>query len=81
MQDVNTAEFISYLKEHWKGMACQMCGAGDWRIQGAVFQLVPYGEDQLVVGSPNIPVVPVICAQCGSTILVSARVAGIVDQE
>ncbi|MFA5056061.1 MAG: hypothetical protein WC562_07825 [Dehalococcoidia bacterium] len=80
MQKVNTTEFVRYLKEHWKGRTCQMCGGGDWRIQAAVFQLVPYGDDRLVVGSPNIPVVPVICTQCGNTILISAKVAGLVDK-
>lgn len=79
MQKVNTAEFVKYLKENWKGRPCHMCGGVDWKIQGAVFQLIPYGDDRLVVGSPNIPVVPVICEQCGNTVLVSARVAGIVD--
>jgi hypothetical protein len=79
MQKVNTTDFIRYLKENWKGKPCQMCGTGDWKIQAAVFQLVPYGEDHLVIGSPNVPVVPVICTQCGYTVLVSAKIAGLVD--
>ena len=79
MQKVNTADFIRYLMENWKGKPCQMCGTGDWRIQAAVFQLVPYGEEKLIVGSPNIPVVPVVCTQCGNTVLVSAKIAGLVD--
>jgi zona occludens toxin (predicted ATPase) len=81
MQKVNTADFSRFIKENWKGRPCQMCGNLDWKIQGAVFQLVPWGEDQVVMvaGTTNVPVVPVICTQCGNTVLVSAKIAGLVD--
>ena len=80
MQKVNTADIIKYLKDNWQGRSCPMCDAGDWNIQAAVFQLIPWGDDTLVVGSPNVPVVPVICTKCGNTILISAKVAGLVNQ-
>jgi len=79
MQKVNATEFIRYLKENWKGKPCLMCGGTDWKIQAAVFQLIPYGEENLFIGSPNVPVVPVVCTQCGNTLLVSAKIAGLVD--
>ena len=79
MQKVNHADFIKYLKEQWSGK-CPLCGSGNWNIQAAVYQLIPYGVDTLIVDdpNPNIPVIPVFCTKCGNTILVSATIAGLV---
>jgi hypothetical protein len=81
MQKVNAADFSRFLKDNWKNRPCPMCGNLEWKIQGAVFQLVPWGEDHVVTvaGTANVPVVPVICTQCGNTLIVSAKIAGLVE--
>jgi hypothetical protein len=78
MQKVNTTDFVRYLKENWKDTHCQLCGGGDWKIQAAVFQLI-LNDENMVAGNANVPVVPVICTKCGNTVLISAKIAGLVE--
>jgi hypothetical protein len=55
-----------------------MCGKGPWNVQDSTFQLTEYNEGSFVVGGPVIPVVPVICGNCGHTVLVNAILSGVV---
>jgi hypothetical protein len=74
--DVNRA--IAHLNMKWGLRPCPMCGISNWNVQGRVFQLMEFNEGNLVLGGQLIPVVPIICNNCGNTVLVNAIVAGIV---
>ena len=78
MTKIETPKMIEQLQAKWAGRPCQMCQVGDWKVQDATFELREFHEGTLVVGGPIIPVVPVVCANCGNTILVNAIVAGVV---
>jgi hypothetical protein len=58
-----------------------MCGVGNWNVQDSTFELREFHEGTLVVGGPIIPVVPVVCTNCGNTILVNAIIAGAVKSQ
>jgi len=54
-----------------------MCGVGNWNVQDSMFQLSQYNP--LILGGPVIPVIPVVCNNCGNTILVNAITAGLLS--
>lgn len=72
----NAANVIEHLKKKWHGRSCQMCGTGNWNVQGAVFELRQFFHGDMVLSGPIIPVVPVNCTNCGNTVLVNAIIAG-----
>ena len=75
---VDGQAFIKHLREKWKGRACPMCGIGSWNITDSVQMLPAFTEDAVIMGKPLpvVPVVAVVCNNCGNTILVNAIVSG-----
>ena len=69
---------IAHLQDKWGSRPCPMCGKGPWNVQTSTYQLTEYNEEGFVVGGPVIPVLPVVCRNCGHTVLVNAIVAGVV---
>lgn len=58
-----------------------MCGVGDWNVQDSTYQLLEYNQGAMVIGGPVIPVIPVVCTNCGNTILINAIIAGVLKPE
>jgi len=80
--ELDAKQFIEYLQAKWGGKSCPMCGKTDWSIMGRVYELREYGETGLVLGGNTIvPIVPVLCKNCGNTVLVNAIIAGLVDRD
>jgi hypothetical protein len=79
MAKFDSKKFINHLQEKWKARPCPMCGSGPWNIQDSTYQLMEFTEGVLRIGGPVIPVVPVICANCGHTVLVNAIISGVVQ--
>jgi hypothetical protein len=67
---------ITHLRDKWGGRVCQQCGEGNWTVQAKAFELRQFHGGSLVVGGAVLPLVPVICTNCGNTVLVNAIVAG-----
>jgi hypothetical protein len=75
---IDTKKLIDYLSAKWQNRACPMCGARQWSVQEKSYELREFHGGSLVVGgSAIIPVIPVICGNCGNTILVNSILAGI----
>jgi len=72
---------IDHLAKQWQGKTCPMCGKGPWHVQNSAFELREFSGGDLLVGGPVIPVVPIVCASCGNTVLVNAIIAGLVKPE
>ena len=68
---------IDHLRTKWGGTPCPMCRVTNWSIQGAIYQLPQFNPIGMVIGGSLIPVVPVVCGNCGNTILVNAILAGL----
>jgi hypothetical protein len=81
MSDYDQEKLMAFVKEKWKGANCPMCGGGDWSIQNKIFKLMEFTKQGLVVGGPVIPVIPVVCNNCGNTILMNAIVPDLVEKE
>jgi hypothetical protein len=54
-----------------------MCGNKSWTVAG--YAVLPIVENFNVqqIGGPGLPLVPVVCNVCGNTVLVNARIAGL----
>jgi len=80
-ETVDTQKLIEHLSTKWQNRGCPMCGARQWNVQAKPFELREFHGGGLVIGgSAIIPVIPVICGNCGNTVLVNPIVAGI-DQK
>jgi ribosomal protein S27AE len=78
MAKFDKAKFIENLHNKWKDRPCPLCGSGPWMVQDTTFQIMEYNEAGLVLGGGVIlPLVPVICGNCGYTALVSPIIAGV----
>jgi hypothetical protein len=76
-------KFVEHLKQKWgTDRPCSMCGASDWNVTDSVFEMREYhGPQSLVMGGPINPIIPVICKNCGNTVLVNAVVSGFLNVE
>lgn len=76
---INTEALLEHLKVKWQGRPCQQCSIGNWSVQDTAYELRQFSNGSLVAGGTVMPVIPVICSNCGNTILVNAIIAGAVD--
>ena len=76
------SSMLKYLKSKWKDPApCPMCGHTEWGVESKIFTLPLFGAFAFGSHATVLPVVPVICKNCGYMLLVSAVVAGLVEGE
>jgi hypothetical protein len=78
---LDAARTIEYLQRKWLGNPCPMCRVSSWNVQGSVYQLLQFNPSALVVGGPVVPVIPVVCNNCGNTVLVNAITAGLLPPD
>ena len=78
MAKIDTSKLVNHLKAKWAGRPCFMCGVGNWNVQDSTYELREFNEAAFVVGGPIIPVIPVVCTNCGNTVLVNAIIAELV---
>jgi hypothetical protein len=80
MAKVDAARAIKYLQSTWKN-PCPMCGAQAWGVNEFIYELREYKESAVIVGEPSpiLPVIAVICNNCGNTIFVNAIKANLLD--
>ena len=76
MAGYNTVRFIEHLKTKWGGRPCPMCQLGPWEIQDSIYQLMQFNNGNLVIGGPILPLIPIVCKNCGHTVLVNAIISG-----
>jgi hypothetical protein len=73
---------MKFLNERWKMPPCQMCGDAGWVVSDRVFELREFTQGALVIGGGSViyPVIPINCPKCGHTLLLSAILAGIIEE-
>lgn len=66
---------LHWLNKKWQGdKECPVCRHNQWTIGDAV-ELRPYQGGSVVIGGAVVPLIPVVCTNCGNTLLISAVVA------
>lgn len=81
MAKFDSSKAVAHLQSKWGGRPCPMCGKGPWNIQDSTFQLAEFNEGNFVLGGPVIPVIPVMCNNCGYVALVNAIFAGVQERQ
>ncbi len=79
---LSTAQYeklTKHLLDKWKKpVACAVCSENNWKVTEALCELREFHGGAMVIGgSAIIPVSPVICNNCGNTVLINPLIAGI----
>lgn len=80
--DPDTLPYASQVRRwmelHWRHGPCPVCGTNEWIAEGRMFmvQRIPVSEE---TGGLARPQFPVVCTECGFTLWVNARRAGLFD--
>jgi predicted nucleic-acid-binding Zn-ribbon protein len=80
MANYDVKALIEHLNEKWGVRGCAQCGSTNWELQDSIFELRQFRGGTLVVDGPLIPVVPVVCRNCGNTVLVNGLIARVVTR-
>ncbi len=66
---ISKVKVRAHLKKKWnKGGGCGVCGENAWEVQAEEFFLPNNEMDK------RLSVCPVICSQCGNTMLISSSI-------
>lgn len=60
---------------------CPLCNARAWNVPDVLYELREYNSGGLVVGGDMgiMPVVPLVCNNCGNTVLINAVKIGLIN--
>ena len=73
--------FMAWVNSKAPGpIRCSVCGRDDWSVGDKVFELREFHEGNLALGTPIIPVFPLMCSTCGHTLLFNGLFAGLIEQ-
>lgn len=74
------AKLLEQIRATWKPDAfCDACGNEGWNVNPTIYELREFQQGGLSVGGVVSPVIMVTCKNCGYVRLISAVVAGVVD--
>lgn len=78
-------EIIEFVKKKWNDKKCPMCGNDKWDVSKSYFALQGFDDDDVLVfggqGSPLMPMVTLICSNCGNIIFINPLSMGLLKQE
>lgn len=79
LTDEQQERITTWIHSKWKQHnECLLCNSNSWSVTG-IFEMRSFHGGTLVVGGDSsvLPVLPVICNNCGNTVLLSAVVIGL----
>ncbi|WP_111937963.1 hypothetical protein [Clostridium paraputrificum] len=58
---------------------CYICGGRNWTLPGEFYELRECHGGNMVIGGNSgiIPVIPMMCTNCGNTVLINPMIAGL----
>lgn len=78
MPDDIASQLMAHIQAKWSPEArCPLCGHEEWEVADQCFELRPAVRGGRAAAGFFLPVLPVMCAHCGHTVLLNARLAGI----
>ena len=84
MSKTDGDKVINFIQNKWQNQICPLCYGKSWNVAEKVFELREFNDGDLHVGGPNasiVPVIPVICENCGNTIFINALSTGLIKKE
>lgn len=80
LTDEQQGDILGRLGNLWKGTkSCPICGVERWDVSSNVFALDEFEGKTPTIARMSIPVVVVICENCGYMLQFNAVVLGLVD--
>lgn len=70
LQNEDKKKIKELMEEKWKSKGCNICENNHMSIIGNIYELREYEGGMLSTSSNMIHVVPIICEECGNTILI-----------
>jgi hypothetical protein len=74
---------LAALNAHFKklGIAprCVVCGNNSWEMGNVIAPPIYATNNALTIGGPVVPVVPMVCRNCGNTIQFAAGALGLLN--
>lgn len=75
---IEESKIHAYLKRI-KAPVCPLCGQKDWSISTQVFQAPEYQPAAPSAGGAALPMLPMVCVNCGNTYFINAVVAKLIE--
>lgn len=73
---------INKLNTTWKNKICEICGTNHWTIDETIYQINEFHGNNIIIGSGNlVPVMNLMCNNCGNTKFLNAIKLGVVNSE
>jgi len=82
LTEEETQKATAWLNEHAKVGKCSMCGNLNWSVVPVIFNsTIYYPGGGLRVGGASVPLISIICSNCGHMEFFSAVVIGLLPRE
>ena len=67
MVGYDNKKFIKWLSENWEDNECPVCKGENWSVSDVIFEMREFSGGGLSIGGSSqiLPIIPVICANCG----------------
>lgn len=73
-------KIIDYIRKKWTTPStCPVCKNNNWTVSTDVYEVRLFHGGNMVIGGKSsiMPLIPVICNECGNTILFNAIITGL----
>ena len=78
LTDEQQKHILDHLQKNWTAKTCPLCMEIKWSINTNVFEMREYFKEKIVYANNTVfPVIPIVCGNCGYTILINTIKAGI----
>lgn len=73
---------IDYINSKWKNLNCPLCSGSQWATTEIIYELRQYhGRDIKPTETAMIPIIPIMCENCGYTLMVNSIAVGFTKKE
>ena len=80
LNDEQNEKVKKYLNEKWpEPQACAVCKKVDWKFSDKLYALTEYDPEYLSLERYKLPLIALVCTNCGNTILFHEKYMGILD--
>lgn len=73
-----TDTLLEHINDKWEVPNCRYCGENEWSASGKIFLRLSK-EGELDLTGESQPTAPLVCMNCGNTVLINLVVAGVFD--
>jgi hypothetical protein len=80
LNDEQNEKVKKYLNEKWpEPQACSVCKKVDWKFSDKLYALTEYDPEYLSFERYKLPLIALVCTNCGNTILFYEKYIGVLE--